>query len=79
MKETEPAILKTEQPEFYSRQREENTEPREEKIRLSVSFYDVPEEEKQRSEFYSGASEGSTEALSLKEDWREENIRRLLC
>lgn len=79
MKETEPAILKTEPPEFYSRQREENTEPREEKIGPSVFFYDVPEEKKQRSEFYSGASEGNAEALSLKEDWRKENIRRPSC
>jgi hypothetical protein len=79
MKETEPSILKTERSEFNTEQREENTGQREKEIRRSIFFSDMPEKEKWQPEFYSGLSEEKIEASSLKEDWREENIRRLLC
>ena len=79
MKETEPSILKTEWPEFTTEQREENTGQCEKEIRSSVSFSGVSVQEKRQPEFYSGLSEEKTEVSFLKEDWHEENIRRLLC
>lgn len=79
MKETEPSILNTEWSEFKIEQREENTGQREKETGLSVSFSGVSEKEKRQPVFYSELSEGKTEVSSLKEDWREENIRRLLC
>jgi hypothetical protein len=79
MKETEPSILKTEWSEFNTEQREENIGPCEKEIGPSVSFSGVLVKEKRQPVFYSGLSEEKTEVSSLKEDWREENIRRLLC
>jgi len=79
MKETEPSILKTGPSEFNTEQREESTGQCEKEIKRSISFSDMPEKEKWQPEFYSGLSEEKTEASSLKEDWREEKIRRLLC
>jgi hypothetical protein len=72
MKETEPSILNTERSEF-------NTEQREKEIEPSVSFSGVSEKEKRQPVFYSELPEEKTEVSFLKEDWREENIRRLLC
>lgn len=72
MKETEPSILKIERSEF-------NTEQREKEIRPSISFSGVSEKEKRQPVFYTELSEENTEVSSLKEGWREENIRRLLC
>ena len=79
MKETEPSILKTERSEFNTEQREENTGQCEKETGQSISFSGTPKKEKRQPEDYSGLSEEETEASSLKEDWREENIRRLLC
>lgn len=79
MKEIKQSILKTEWSVFKTEQREENTGQCEKEIRRSISFSGVSEKEKWQPEFYSGLSEEKTEASSLKEDWREENIRRMLC
>lgn len=79
MKETGASILKTEQPEFNIEQREENNGPCEKEIGRSISFSGVSEKEKRQPVFYYGLTEEKTKASSLKEDWREENIRRLLC
>ena len=72
-------MKKTEWSEFNTEQREENTGQREKEIRRSISFSGVSVKEKRQPVFYSGLSEENTEVSSLKEDWREENIRRLLC
>ncbi|MGR0480176.1 MAG: hypothetical protein ACTFAL_01895 [Candidatus Electronema sp. V4] len=72
-------MKETERSEFNTEQREENTGQREKEIRLSVSFSGVSVKEKRQPVFYSELSEEKTEVSFLKEDWREENIRRLLC
>uniref|UniRef100_UPI0040563DC5 hypothetical protein n=1 Tax=Candidatus Electronema sp. TaxID=2698783 RepID=UPI0040563DC5 len=72
-------MKETERSEFNIEQREKNTGQREKEIRRSISFSDVSVKKKQQSEFYSELSEEKTEVFFLKEDWRKENIRRLLC
>uniref|UniRef100_UPI0040577673 hypothetical protein n=1 Tax=Candidatus Electronema sp. TaxID=2698783 RepID=UPI0040577673 len=79
MKETELSILNAEWSEFNTEQREENTGQCEKEIGPSISFSGVSEKEKRQPVFCSELSEEKTEVSFLKEDWREENIRRLLC